>query len=212
MRELFSQDAAFSVEETEGEGKTLTGTAVKYDVLTSSPRKDAMSGKYIFHKIEKGSLDEAFTKSDFQVSMVLGHDVNKPMASTSNGTLKLTQTEEGIDFSANIANVSYANDAWTLIKRGDLSKMSFGINVAKDGYSDAIIDGIPTRTITKAERIYEISPVLFPAFSETSIAAYMNEDPEFNAEKPEEDNETPKTYKSKKYRLKNELLNIKKII
>jgi HK97 family phage major capsid protein len=56
---------------------------------------------------------------------------------------------------------------YTAVKRGDLTKMSFAFSVAENGETFEN----NTRTITKIERIFEISPVNFPAYNDTAVFA-----------------------------------------
>ena len=55
------------------------------------------------------------------------------------------------------------------IKRGDLTGMSFGFKVPEGGsHYDPKTN---TRTITKIEKVYEVSIVPFPAYPQTSVEA-----------------------------------------
>jgi HK97 family phage prohead protease len=59
------------------------------------------------------------------------------------------------------------------MKRGDIREMSFGFTVGEDGQEwtrDPDGSGNWTRTITKIERLYDVSPVTYPAYPETDCA------------------------------------------
>jgi len=56
------------------------------------------------------------------------------------------------------------------IKRGDVDQASFGFIVAPGGATfDENEDGVLIRTITKFMRIFDVSPVTFPAFQDTAV-------------------------------------------
>ena len=63
-----------------------------------------------------------------------------------------------------------AKEAYSAIKRGDLSGMSFAFIVNKEGWEDLDAD-LPLRRITGMSRIYEVSLVAFPAYEGTSVQA-----------------------------------------
>jgi HK97 family phage prohead protease len=66
---------------------------------------------------------------------------------------------------------SYANDLLTSLKRGDIAEQSFAFTVAEDEWKDMDDSKKMTvRTITKVSRLYDVSPVTYPAYPDTSVA------------------------------------------
>jgi hypothetical protein len=62
------------------------------------------------------------------------------------------------------------------IRRGDIREQSFGFTIAKDGDSWEGLEEErgnkpPTRTINKVARLFDVSPVTFPAYPDTDVAA-----------------------------------------
>ncbi|WP_017548654.1 HK97 family phage prohead protease [Salinicoccus carnicancri] len=89
------------------------------------------------------------------------------MARTRNNTLQLTIDEFGLFIRAELADTSTGRDLYTLIKRGDIDKMSFAFTVLEDTYDrDA-----RTRTINKIDKLFDVAAVDFPAYESTSISA-----------------------------------------
>ena len=60
-------------------------------------------------------------------------------------------------------------DAVESIRRGDVDQMSFGFEVLEDAW-DKDGEGTLIRTLHKVQ-LYEVSPVVFPAYTGTQVAA-----------------------------------------
>ena len=58
--------------------------------------------------------------------MFYNHDDSKVLGSSKAGTLKLESCNDGLHFSCELPNTSYANDAYEIITRGDCQTLSFG--------------------------------------------------------------------------------------
>lgn len=65
------------------------------------------------------------------VKALVAHDDTKVLGSTKSGTLRLTSTEEGLLAEVDLPNTTYANDAWEIVRRGDVRTMSFGFSPVK---------------------------------------------------------------------------------
>jgi HK97 family phage major capsid protein len=91
------------------------------------------------------------------------------------GTLRLKQDKRGLWVSIDIPNTTDGNDVRELVRRGDLSQMSFAFVPHEDG-SEWETDqrGGRNRLITSA-RLYDVSIVSVPAYSATSVACRKKE-------------------------------------
>lgn len=65
------------------------------------------------------------------VKALVAHDDTKVLGSTKSGTLRLTSTEEGLLAEVDLPNTTYANDAWEIVRRGDVRTMSFCFSPVK---------------------------------------------------------------------------------
>ena len=101
--------------------------------------------------------------------LLYNHDMNRvPLARTPK-TMQLTKEKTGVRMVATLPNTETAREVHTAVTRKDLTGMSFTFKVPKGGSSyDAKTN---TRTITKIEKIYEVSIVPFPAYDQTSVEA-----------------------------------------
>ena len=111
------------------------------------------------------------------VALMVGHDFGSiPLAhsrrNNGNGTMQLTAAEEGVFMRAalDVKNNPKAAEAYSAVKRGDLTGMSFAFTVNEERW-EALDTDKPLRRITGFGRIFECSLVAFPAYSGTSVQA-----------------------------------------
>ena len=130
------------------------------------------------------------------------------LARSSSGTLSLKADEVGLFFRAEIPmNVSYANDVYELVLRGDLFQNSFAFSVVpNDVVWSKDADGTRLRTIKRVSGLYDVSVVIDAAYPDTSIAARSLKEIEENEVKLEKE---PIIYKSDSYKRKLEVLKLK---
>ena len=117
----------------------------------------------------------AFDNADFsRCILCFNHDTDKILARTSSGTLQLEIDEKGLRFTAEMPNTTTGNDVLELIRRGDISQCSFAFHVREDSWnylSDVDPKALDERTITDIDYVYDVSPVVHPAYDDTSVAA-----------------------------------------
>jgi uncharacterized protein len=150
----------------ENEKRTISGS-IKYN--TESAEMRDWWGDTFVEEIAEGAFDESLKVRD--VVGLWSHDTSQVLGNTKSGTLRIENTKKELRFELDIPNTSVGNDAWELIKRGDVDGVSFGMKVTKDKWSSENRDGkkIYKRTILNAE-LYEISPVAFPAYPANEVS------------------------------------------
>lgn len=116
--------------------------------------------------IAEGAFDEAL---DDDVRALVNHDPNLLLARTKSGTLKLSIDERGLKYSFSPPDTSYANDLKESMKRGDLDQSSFAFTVEEDDWNEDE-DGRVIRTIKKVRNLFDVSPVTYPAYQDTTVA------------------------------------------
>jgi HK97 family phage prohead protease len=91
---------------------------------------------------------------------------------TENSTMQLTADDNGLLIRADLdtENNSDSKSLYSAVGRGDVDGMSFMFTVDKDSWDDVDSDH-PTRHIRSIRRVFEVSAVTFPAYSQTSIQA-----------------------------------------
>ncbi len=125
-------------------------------------------GKPFREVIKKGVFQRAIDRAK-KIDYLAEHDNKRILASTSNGSLAIKETENGLEMEANIVDTTYGRDAYALIKSGIISHMSFGFKVIKNSWG-VCEDGTPLRTIEDLE-LFEVSSLRNPAYSQSSISA-----------------------------------------
>lgn len=154
----------------DGDNKEIRGQAAIVDSWTDL-------GWYE-EKLEKGAFDDVL-KDD--VRALFNHDSNLILARSINGkgTLKLSTTKEGhLSYSYSTPNRSYAKDLEDAIKAGDVSQSSFAFTVKEEKWEFATRENKlekDRRTIIKLERLFDVSPVTYPAYQDTTVAARSKE-------------------------------------
>lgn len=100
------------------------------------------------------------------VVSTLNHDVNNLLGRNSNNTLSLKRDEVGLFYEVIPPDTQVGRDAITLLKRGDISGSSFVFTVREDKW-ETLDDGTELRTVLDIEKIYELGPVVSPAYLNT---------------------------------------------
>jgi HK97 family phage prohead protease len=145
----------------EGEEYIVEGYPITYDTY-------AEMGQFV-ETIQRGAASENIENDD--VYVVFNHNMNEPLARKKNGTLTLTEDENGVKMKADFSKTKRAREVYEEIKSGLIDKMSFAFTVRDDGVEWEKREGVLTRVIKKFEKLYEVSPVLFPAYEATELYA-----------------------------------------
>jgi HK97 family phage prohead protease len=120
------------------------------------------------------ALDEAVLANS-DVMALLDHDSNKVLARSNKGqgNLKLSIDEKGLYFEFDALEDMHGQSALEQVRAGIISQCSFAFTVAEGGDTwtyDAETD-IYYRTIHKIDKLYDISLVYTPAYSDTHVEA-----------------------------------------
>ena len=119
-------------------------------------------GTEYFEQIDPKAFDDAdMTDCVFRV------DHEGPVyARTSAGTVELWVDEHGLGQRADLSKTQRARDLYEDIKAGNYPKMSFAFTVAEDHYDRAT----HTRVIDRIAKVFDVSPVSFPANPTTELS------------------------------------------
>ena len=122
-------------------------------------------------------IDEhAFDNTDMSNVYLLGnHDENIVLAGTSNNTLKLDINEKGLYQTADVIDTSVGEDWLKLVKNGLINKQSFAFTIAEDGEEWVMRDGKEHRIIRSINKLFDVSLVTYPAYSDTSAFSRSNQ-------------------------------------
>lgn len=143
------------------DGQTIEGVAAVIDSETDL-------GWYR-EKIARGAFDEVLQDD---VVALFNHDPNFPLARTGSG-LDLFLTDEGhLGYRYKTPNTTTGKDLAENIRTGVISKSSFAFTIKEEEWTIQRDNAVPDlRTITKLKRLYDVSPVTYPAYADTSVGA-----------------------------------------
>lgn len=114
--------------------------------------------------------EETIRKSD--VMCLLDHDKNRGILARSRygkGSLKLSVDDKGLKYEFEAPKTALGDELLEMLRRGDINQSSFAFSIAEGGDRWEKKDNNYYRTITKIERLYDVSPVYTPAYSSTSV-------------------------------------------
>ncbi|WP_134705099.1 HK97 family phage prohead protease [Ammoniphilus sp. YIM 78166] len=170
-KEIRALPLALEIRAAGEDGKRTISGAIKYSTESSEMRD--WWGDTFVEEIAPGAFDDSL-----KVRGVVGlwsHDTSQVLGNTKSNTLRLDNSDKELRFELDIPDTSVGNDAWELIKRGDVDGVSFGMRVTKDKWSSEKRGEkrIYKRSILNAE-LFEISPVAFPAYpaNEVSVRSF----------------------------------------
>ena len=145
-----------------GEAKTLVGYAAVFN------REATITG-FFREQIAPGAFDAAIREDD--VRALFNHDPNYVLGRTTSGTLTLSQDDDGLRYEADPPDTQWARDLMVTVGRGDVNQSSFGFQVVREEWTNPENRAeLPLRTILEA-RLFDVSPVTYPAYEETSAEA-----------------------------------------
>ena len=144
--------------ETREDGQEVV---VGYGSIWNS-RSENLGGFYEYISPDAIS-QETIDKSD--VRALINHDPNLVLARSTAGNLTLSVDEKGLRYEFSIPETSYGKDLAINMKNGNINQSSFAFTVGSDEWSTDE-EGNDIRTITSIEKLYDVSPVTYPAYSQ----------------------------------------------
>ena len=151
---------------TEEKPPMLVGYAARFNSWS-----DDLGG--FTERIRPGAFKTALMSSD--VRALYNHDTNQLPLGRTPKTLRLVEDTKGLLVEIDLPDTQQARDLQTSIGRGDVNQMSFGFSVAENGDEWKEKDGIAKRTINEIKELFDVSPVVFPAYPQTKIAVRTKE-------------------------------------
>lgn len=139
---------------------TVTGTAVVFNSKTVLYEHDGIEYCEIIDRA-------AFDGCDMTDVIMNYNHGGKVVARLRNQTLKLENTETGMNITAYLGGTEEGRKLYEEIKGGYIDRMSFSFTVAEDSYES----DTRTRTIRKVKKLYDVAAVDIPAYEQTSISA-----------------------------------------
>lgn len=148
--------------EEDNQQKRIVGYALKFNSWS-----DNLGG--FVETIDRNALDNCDLTD---VRCLIDHDPQKILGRTTNGTLKLTIDDIGLRFECIPSGTSYAQDLFVNMESKNINQCSFGFvlnwdNNNCDSWEYDEQNDIYKRTIKDVKKLFDVSPVTFPAYSAT---------------------------------------------
>lgn len=148
-----------------GEGSSGIGTLEGYAAVYDSWSEDL---GFFRERIQKGAFASALKNSDCRA--LFNHEGSKILGRQSAGTLRLKEDETGLFMSVDLPDTQYARDLKVSVERGDITQQSFQFEVEEDVWVEDRKNNRAERTITAFKEVFDVSPVTFPAYPDTTVA------------------------------------------
>lgn len=160
-REVRHFSGTIKVERRDASPPLIRGHAAVFDSLSEN-----LGG--FREVIAPGAFDDVLGDD---VRALFNHDPNAILGRSTAGTLRVGVDAAGLTYEIDPPDTQAARDLLVSMERGDVRESSFGFRVARGGDTwDENDDGVLIRTITKVARLYDVSPVTFPAYPDTDAA------------------------------------------
>lgn len=140
-----------------------------YALLFNTDSRPMWGGDFI-ERIASTALDGVLERSD--VLCLMNHDESRGVLARyreGKGSLSLTVDEKGLRYAFDAPKTALGDELVESLKRGDIAESSFAFTVEKDNW-ERKEDGTYVRTIVQIGQLYDVSPVYYPAYEDTSVA------------------------------------------
>jgi len=145
------------------DGASSPGTMVGYAAVFDKFSEDL---GYFREKIAPGAFSDALARSD--VRALKNHDPNNLLGRLKAGTLRLHEDEVGLRVEIDLPDTQLGRDTAEEMRRGDMDGQSFSFTTDVDQWDYS--GDVPIRTLVKVRDLYDVGPVTFPAYTQTSAA------------------------------------------
>jgi len=166
----------------DGGGQMIVGYgAVFYDAADA--RTEYKLWDDWVERIMPGCFDEAIAEDDVRGM----YDHEHLLARNTSGTMRLSVDQVGLVYEIDVPDTSVGRDVVTMLERGDLDGSSFAFSVhgvrGETTRREETVDG-KTILITEIRKcqLYDVGPVVFPAYLATTAGVRSADDAELRAE------------------------------
>lgn len=160
------------------ERRFISGVQLRADLVEGNPARvvsgyasmfnqRTMLWPGVYEEISTGFFDDVMGDD---VRALKNHDPNLLLARTKSGTLRISADDKGLKYEYDSPDTSVARDLLVSIDRGDLDQSSFGFWPDYEAMEvSTLSDGSTLIRQKRAVRLYDVSPVTFPAYEGTSV-------------------------------------------
>lgn len=159
------------VEERDGKPSKIVGYAARF--YNGEPGTQFQLYTNVYERIMPGAFTKALERGD-DTRALFNHDPNLLLGRTVAGTLELEQTTRGLRYRITPnTDTQVTRDVLSHIARGDVSGSSFAFTIDEESWRRE--GDIEVREI-RSLKLYDVSPVTYPAYSATSVGVRAEAD------------------------------------
>jgi uncharacterized protein len=103
------------------------------------------------------------------VRALYNHDSNTLPLGRTPKTMRLSEDTKGLRFEVDLPDSQFARDLTLAIQRKDITGNSFSFTVDEGGDEWREKDGMTSRTITEFKELFDIGPVVYPAYQASKV-------------------------------------------
>ena len=157
IKEIRQINTPAKVEKREDGSGSIHGYAIVYN-------KDSEDMGFI-ERVKPGAATNALKRSD--IRGLKNHDPNLIFA-RQGVNLKLKEDKNGLSYETTPIDTANYRETAAEIQAGLLTGQSFGFTILADEWKDLDTDH-PHRTIVEIGEIFDVGPVVFPAYKDTDV-------------------------------------------
>jgi len=155
-----SFDFIMDIEARDDKPKTLIGHAAIFN--------EYIDIGWFQERILPGAFKKSIKNDD--VRALFNHDPNYVLGRNKSGTLTLKEDDKGLAINIIPPDTQIARDLIVSIERGDINQMSFAFQVMEEAWIKSENDKEPEKRDLIRVKLYDVSPVTFPAYPTTDVA------------------------------------------
>ena len=140
------------------EAPMITGYIARFNSLSED------LGGFV-ETIRSGAFAKTIQESDIRA--LWQHNPEQVLGRTKNGTLRLREDETGLWAEIDPPDTTWARDAIASIRRGDVDQASFKFEAVRQEWD---WNASPVKRDLIEVKLFDVSPVTFPAYPATSVA------------------------------------------
>lgn len=122
-------------------------------------------------RIAPGAFKKSIKEDD--VRALFNHDPNQILGRNTSGTLELREDKMGLDIEIDPPDTQLGRDLIVSIERGDVSQQSFAFSVVDEEWVYPKDKTKPAERTLKEVRLYDVSPVTYPAYEDTDVTVAL---------------------------------------
>ena len=151
--------------DAEASGRTVRGYAAVYD----APWQDALVEEMGYaEEVARGAFRKALSRSD-NVPLLWQHERRDMLATTGAGTLRLKDEPRGLAFEAELPENPLGDYVLSMIQRGDVRGVSYGIATRKSDSSMEKRGGSWVRRVNNAQKLLDVSLTYEPSYEAATV-------------------------------------------